>query len=182
MTAMNQHPQPSSNKKKKRRKAATFIDGKDHINIWAKGDTELGRMLAYFADTPFVHPYFGPFNSMEGLWHWLRSKDKPDELRRLVGIRAKTFGKALVTTEVEGFFEIIHVANYYKIVQNPTLEKLLKNSTLPFEHYYLWGPGKVLIRPQGYEWVIKSFEELRKMIREGREPDEPDYSKIIKRK
>jgi hypothetical protein len=46
-------------------------DGVTHINVYSRGNTELGRLLSNFAHTPFSHPEFGEFASVEGFWYWL---------------------------------------------------------------------------------------------------------------
>jgi hypothetical protein len=155
-----------------------FVDGKHHINVWIRANTELGHMLSPQYTSLFTHPYFGPFNSMEGFGYYVRSIDKlqAQELRHLSGKDARTFGRGLQLATVDDFFRIIHVANYYKITQNPRIKELMLASTLPFEHYFFIGPERVLTRPQGYQLVIRDFTELREMIREGREPPELDYS------
>ena len=40
------------------------LDGIEHINIYSKGKTELGRLLTNFAQTPFIHPEYGRFESV----------------------------------------------------------------------------------------------------------------------
>jgi hypothetical protein len=45
-------------------------DGVTHINIYSKGKTELGRWLTNFSYSPFNHPEYGKFLSMEGFWYW----------------------------------------------------------------------------------------------------------------
>lgn len=159
----------------------TFIDGQDHINIWAQGDTELGRLLAHFTFSPFVHPYFGPFNSMEGFWHYIKTEEKDDALRRLHGLEAKKYGKRLTEIRVDNFPEIIKVGNYHKIDQNPRLRELFVASTLPFESYYRHGPGGVVIRPESGEWLAEQFDQLRTMMQYCIKPTDPDYSHVTKR-
>jgi hypothetical protein len=153
-------------------------DGVDHINIWAKGETELGRLLAHFTRSHFVHPYFGPFNSMEGFWYYIKSEEQDDELRRLSGLEAKNYGRQMTDRWIENFFDIIIAANYHKIDQNDKLRELFVSSTLPFDMYYLHGPDCVLIRPSGYGWLVEGFEKLRKLMKAGQAIEEPDYSKV----
>lgn len=67
-------------------------DGVDHINIFSKGQTPLGRFLSNFTHCPFQHPEFGAFNSIEGFWFWLGSRD--DKLRQLHSFAAKKYGQS----------------------------------------------------------------------------------------
>lgn len=157
-------------------------DGTLHINIWIHGKTELGRMLAHFYHQSFIHPVLGPFNSMEGLWHYVKTKEKDDALRKLSGIKAKEYGKKLTRQHVKNFHEIIIAANFYKIEQIPKLKQLMVESTLPFDFYFFHGPEHVFIKPTGYEWLVDGFENIRQMLREGRRPEDIDYSHVLKKK
>ena len=153
--------QPQKNKSKK--KPIQTGDGVTHINIWILGKTELGKMLAHFYHMPFKHPRLGPFNSMEGLWHYVKTEEKDDTLRALSGINA---------------------ANFYKIEQNPRLVQLMVESDLPFEFYYLFGPDNIKITPPGYTWLVDGFEEIRRMLKEGRRPadEDIDYTPLLDKK
>lgn len=53
-------------------KYTATTDGIDHINIYSKGKTTLGRMLSNFACTPFTHPEDGKFASIEDIRRQLR--------------------------------------------------------------------------------------------------------------
>jgi hypothetical protein len=151
-------------------------DGVTHININRLSTSELGAALAHFTYAPFRHPYFGPFNSMEGFWYFIKALRPSDELRVLSGHRAKEFGKALPAGRRANFKQIIVEANYYKVVQNDNIKALMMESELPFDHYYLYGEGPILIRPTGFEWLVEGFEEIRRMIDEDRRPAPLDYT------
>lgn len=152
-------------------------DGIDHYNIWFRGKTVLGRMLSHFYNTPFEHPHYGPFASMEGFWHYIKTKPSKnkDEIRTLKEFEAKEFGKKLEGTFCPNFRDKINVGNYYRIEQNPELKKLLIESELPLDHYFLFGPGNVLIRPKGFEWILDGFEENRRLFKNGLSPKVIDY-------
>lgn len=154
-------------------------DGVTYINI--NGETALGQMLAHFYASRFVHPYFGPFNCMEGFWHYIKTKEKDDQLRTLVGADAKKFGAQLTRVYVKDFQAIIEAATYYKIEQNEEMKKLFIESTLPFDYYYLFGAGKVLIRPKGWKWMIEVITNVRTAMKEGKRPPEIDYSQLCRK-
>jgi hypothetical protein len=156
-------------------------DGIDHINIWFKARTELGRELSHFYYMPFKHPYYGPFNCMEGFWYYIKSVQRDDSLRTLSGYQAKEHGRTLTRRWVDNFKAIIIEANYHKIIQNEDLERKVIESTLPFDHYYLYGDGNIIIRPKGNEWLVEGFEEIRTMIKEGRAPEKIEYEKQDKK-
>lgn len=159
-----------------------YVDGVNHINIWHTGATELGRQLSHTTETPFIHPYFGPFNSIEGFWYYIRSETKDDKLRMMFGQEAKNYGRKLTHIWVDGFPSIIMAANFHKIDQRPELKKMFVESTLPFDHYYLFGPGKVLVRPKVHGWLVGGFENLRRLMKEGKTPREPHYDDLAKRR
>lgn len=150
-------------------------DGIDHINISFKGKVELGRMLSHFYESPFMHPIYGQFKSMEGFWQYIRaSPAKPearDALRDLSGMAAKECGRNLENVYINNFVEIINYANYQKIIQNPKIAEAMTQSVLPFKIYYLHGPEDILIHQVRYKWIIDGLEEIRTMIREGRVPE-----------
>jgi len=153
-------------------------DGHTHINVYSRGLTDLGRMLAHFTFSPFVHPYYGPFNSMEGFWYYIKARKPEDALRTLHGWEAKELGKKLEHIRRPNFKELIVEANYHKVVQNPRLLAAMKNSVLPFDHYYLYGPGKILIRPNGFEWLVEGFEQIRTMVKLGKAPTPIDHRPV----
>ncbi len=155
------------------------MDGVDHINIWNKGKTELGRFLNQTSRSDFVHPEYGPFHSVMGFWHWIKSYDRDDNYRYLSGGRIKKYATENPGGEtffIKDYQEVLLAANYEKIMQKEEMKKLFVESTLPFDHYYLFGDSNVLVKPFGREWVCKMYEDLRIMIRAGKKPADIDYS------
>lgn len=134
-------------------------DGIDHINVYSKSRTELGRLLSNFAFTPF-HVYgWGDFASVEGFWYYITRKD--ERLRHLYGYQAKKLGKDL-PAEVEwresDFKSIIKEAITAKLMHNEEILDSLRASTLPLKHYYVYGDRVV---DAGHSWVIKILEDIR---------------------
>ena len=140
-------------------------DGISHLNIWSKARTELGQAASNFALTPFTHPDYGGFASIEALWYWLATGMQHSELRRLYGVSAKTAGKRLPRVEMdsEKFQSIIKEAIRLKFEQTPGLKKLLTESLLPFEHYFVYGHDNDVIRDQRprHGWQTDYLEHLR---------------------
>lgn len=145
-------------------------DGVDHINIYSKGATELGRLLTHFAHKPFTHPYFGPFASMEGLWYFIRNGGVDENLRYLSGIKAKNLGRKSEPKWYPDFRQDILAANYQKIIQNEEIREMMIASTLPFDHYYLFGPNQITVTPSDSKWLIEGFEEIRTALKNGEVP------------
>lgn len=156
-------------------------DGVDHINIFSKGKTELGRMLSHFYLAPFIHSYFGPFQSMEGLWYYVRAEQPDDKLRMLHGHEAKFYGKELKSKFLSNFHTIVIDANYQKIVQNDDIKKLMIESTLPFDHYYIFGNDKSYkqVKLAQFEWLIDGFESIRTKLKNNETYVSPDYAKLL---
>lgn len=139
-------------------------DGVTHINVYSKGSTKLGRALTNFAPIGFTHPKYGQFQSVEGFWYWLSTGKQADNLRNLSGFEAKSYGKSLgVKVQVDNFEEQIKEALFYKVEQNPKLAYLLKESTLPFSHYYYYGSldNCKVIANDSARWFVDYLELLR---------------------
>ena len=139
----------------------SLTDGIDHINIYSKGQTELGRMLSNFYYLPFECED-GKFNSIEGYWYWIGNHD--DRLRNEFGYAAKRLGKELgqkITITDEEFKLKIRIAINIKLLTEPLKTKLI-NSTLPFDHYYVFGG---VVKSAGFKWIIKHIEEARSNLK-----------------
>ncbi len=150
-------------------------DGSTHINIYTKGNTELGRSLSHFAYTPFTHPYFGPFNCMEGFWYFMRNGRTDDSLRYLTGMRVKLQGRSVRSQWYPDFKQDILAANYCKVMQHEKIKKTLIESTLPFDHYYIFSArnakaSDILINPRDSDWLVKGWEELREAVKNEVQP------------
>lgn len=142
-------------------------DGIDHINVDKRATTRLGVLLANFSNSPFTHPIYGPFKSIEGFWHWIKSENRDDYIRGLFGYEAKQCGRKYYKTRIiENFKEEIITAIYYKVIQNDELFNLLLESNLPFKQYYLYGPKKIPISTDSAHWQCEGIDIIRKHIQE----------------
>ncbi|WKV20404.1 hypothetical protein 16Q_011c [Pseudomonas phage 16Q] len=133
-------------------------DGVDHINVYSKGKTELGRLLTNFADTPFRHPVYGVFRTVEGLWYWLKTGMQHENLRDVLGWEAKMLGKSWDSVEIEDFDTKIKTAIRAKLIQHPHILRMLIDNELPLAHYYVM-QGR--IKQAGYEWINEYYMEVR---------------------
>lgn len=145
-------------------------DGKDHINIYSKGHTELGRLLSNFARTPIEHPDYGYFVSIEGFWYWLSTGKKHDKLRYLYGTTAKFAGKEFDKVNVDNFIEEIKKALKIKLEQHDNIRVSLISSTLPLAHYYYYGdPDNPKVHTvKQYKWITEYWEELRTLFQKNK--------------
>lgn len=149
-------------------------DGITHINVYSKAKTRLGQLLSNFAHTPFEHPEYGHFSSVEGFWYWLSLGMDKGEFRGLYGFKAKQVGK-LVREEIQKNGTSVPVVNFEgkikkailcKIEQNPELREMLKDCKLPLTHYYHWGEGDQvkITYPKDYAWVHEYIDLVRKWL------------------
>lgn len=140
-----------------------LTDGVTHINIYSKGQTDLGRALTNFAKIGFNHPQYGKFESLEGYWYWFATGKVHEVLRDLYGYQAKEAGKKFERFDVPNFEQEMKFAMYLKIEQNPELKEQLKNSTLPFAHYYFYGStgNSKIVANDSSKWFVDYIELLR---------------------
>lgn len=148
-------------------------DGVDHINVYSHGATDLGRKLSHFCYSQFLHPYFGPFYSMEGFWYFMRNGKLDDTLRYLYGRKAKVVGRMAPARWYSDFKEDILAANYQKIIQNRDINDLFVASTLPLDHYYKFKSRaglEYLINPKDNDWLIDGLQDIRTALQKGEVP------------
>lgn len=157
----------------------TGDDGVDHINIYSKAKTELGRWLSNFAYSPIDLDSHGKFKSIEGYWYWLilylNSSTDFNELREAYGFEAKKVGKELIglylskktkeenSAKTNTFKNFIKKAIDTKLKSNLIKLEELKQSSLPLVHYYEYG-GKRL--DAGYEWIVEHLEDRRSLLKD----------------
>lgn len=143
-------------------------DGVDHINIYSKANTELGRTLSNFAFSP-IYIEDGFFASIEAYWYWLSvPEDEPlrEELRGSFGYEAKKLGRQLRGKDwnEDWEFEVkIKKAIFTKVIETDGLLVAFSESDLPFKHYYVYG-GKV-VEPKEGKWILEYLEDFRKIVK-----------------
>lgn len=142
-------------------------DNVSHINVYTKGKSLLGRLLTNLAYTPFTHPLYGPVVCVEAIWFYLSTGRQYPEFLTYGGFEAKSRGKEFPRVELATFQDEIRLAMIAKLMATPDLQSLLKNSTLPFEHYYFYGTpenAKVINMPS-HNWQLEYWEVLRKDLK-----------------
>ncbi len=136
-------------------------DGIDHINVYSKGKTSLGRFLSNFALCP-IETEDGPFDSIEGYWYWLGYPD--DRLRTVFGFRAKQLGRELGASDwqdgdvfkrkiCDAITAKMQTSDFYEI-----LDHSVQVEGLPLKHYYNYS-GKV-VEPEEGKWIIEHISGL----------------------
>lgn len=139
-------------------------DGIDFVNIYSKGNTELGRWLSNFTRAPVDIPIHGKFESLEGYFYYLKTGDK--RLQKEWGYGAKELGKSLpiLLEEKSEQFKIefrrgldIKLKTY-----RDWFDKLVK-CELPLCHYYEYGGKRV---DAEYNWIVEHIEMRRKQMKD----------------
>ncbi len=132
-------------------------DGIDHINIYSKGKTLLGRLLSNFADTPFTILNKGKFRTVEGFWYWTMTGR--EELRNMSGWMCKDNGrKYLSIREHPTELELLE-AYRAKLEAHPDIKVMLNQNSLPFAHYYCYGDK--VVPANEWLWTAKLWEKLK---------------------
>lgn len=149
-------------------------DGIDHINAYSKSLCELGRLLTNFAHTPFEHPQYGRFESVEGAWYFGKLGFVNDEFKKVHGYNAKKLGQKMTKSLYGGeeepplpdhFKNFIKECISCKLRQNVDLLNKLVSTNVPIVHYYFYGdPNQdpVVKNLDKYNWVTGHIEEIRK--------------------
>lgn len=142
------------------------VDGEDHINIAERAHTQLGRFLDINAHTPFVHPDLGRFESVGGLWYFIKVVEGRDEFRYTYGRANRLRGRNRRLSQVDGFATIIADATWVKILNNPNMAKKLQESTLPFRNYFLYGALNTVRHTPEAVWYCAVIEECRATLQD----------------
>lgn len=136
-------------------------DGYDHIRIHPRAHTYLGRAMWHGARSPFRHPRYGQFASMEAYWQWLRTGRRHEHLRSLYGKRAYSCGLRHDTVPMHGFRRAIVEGLSCRIEQSASTLMLLRMSTLPFLQYSNDDDGSDYTVIRTWDWYTQSLERRR---------------------
>lgn len=113
---------------------AMAVDGEDHIRLYHRGNTELGRRLSDFYIRPF-QTEFGQFNHLYGFGVWLMTGRKNQKLRELpphVCVQILQQHKATFTADYIRHYGQALAAS---LLVDPELGLMLRDSTLPILVY-----------------------------------------------
>ena len=149
-------------------------EGLNHINVYSKSQTSLGRALSNFFFSPFIHPVYGKFNTMEGFYCYLLTGNLNEDLRDMKGAEAKAWGKhAIAIRKIDAKFKKeIQEGIAHKIIQNVYIQKLLLASgNLMIRHYYFYGDPttdniRVYDKSKEHSYMLHAIEEIRKNLRD----------------
>lgn len=150
-------------------------DGIDHINVYSKARTILGRLLSNFAHTPITLNGLR-FESIESWWYFTKmnkineselfppfTDEQLGEVRVIVGSEAKKYFRSLFKTDSYSFSPVkedLIVAYKQKLLEHPEILQLLLANKLPIAHYYVMFDKKV--DAIGSMWTAQLWEEISK--------------------
>lgn len=139
----------------------------DHLNVYSKSKSRLGRLLTNFAKADINTPD-GRFASVEGYWYWMSipsTNPHRDELRSLFGWQAKKRGRELRIECGDNlrfdpkFEEKIRLAVRDKLVHADKCILNLPESSLPLAHYYVTKNGRVIDMNYKFGWLTQIWQE-----------------------
>lgn len=147
-------------------------DGVDHINISSMGCTELGPALYIGTRLKFTHAEFGEFHSLSNFWGYIETNAANERLRFLSTTARMEELKRHERHQVQYISFIILDAAWQRIQQLPPLLEAIKNSTLPFDNYFV-GETSFLARWRRSisPWVVEGYELIREALKNGTQPD-----------
>jgi predicted NAD-dependent protein-ADP-ribosyltransferase YbiA (DUF1768 family) len=149
-------------------------DGFDHINVYSKSKSKLGRSLSNFAHTPIT---LGDetFESVESWWYWMKMNNinksslfpvfTPEQIAEVkikIGKEAKLYFRGLFKEDSTPFNpekSELKEAYLQKLVEHPEIEKALFANKLPIAHYYMMFKKKV--NADSTAWTANLWQEIK---------------------
>lgn len=158
MIDLNVHPNPVE-------------DGKTHINTHAKATTQLGKILSlpYETGESIRHPILGSFRTVENVWCYLNTGGNRDRLRTAEPHIARNLTRLAPKYSCDKFKEVIIDMTIIKLQTNSMYEQMMVDCDLPFDHYFLNGIDKVIIRPGNAAIYISILDTVREILRGNQE-------------
>lgn len=146
-------------------------EGIDHIRIDRNSSDPLGKYLFPEHYSPFRHHIFDRFTSISGFWLYITLQDRDDIVRDMSGTELAKYRKRAAVRDVPQLRAIIADTYWRRLQDSPQMLKRLEESTLPFDIYFLSEGVGLRIRNRNAAWMVPMFEEIRKAVKEKREPD-----------
>lgn len=153
-------------------------EGVDHINVFSKSKTQLGRLLSNFAHTPFTVSD-GSFESVESWWYWKKmininktvlfpifTEEHLSTIKNLIGKEAKEYFRSLFE-DGEGDYRPtkneLKEVYLQKLKEHPEITEMLLKNQLPIAHYYMMFDKQV--NADSTLWTAKLWEEIASEIK-----------------
>ena len=149
------------------------LDGKTHINVWAKGATFLGKFLSHRTLCELNMPS-GRFLCIAAYWYHLTCKEDSrlshcyDWETELLATQLTALPKKqqLPAAELQAK---IKKALDQKIKWSEYWQEEFTESTLPFLHYHLDADGNVVDESRKYRWLLNHLEARRTLLQQRRD-------------
>jgi hypothetical protein len=155
-------------------------DGVDFINVILRGESELGKLLALEAYTPFHHPNFGRFSSVRGLMLFLQfAKTGLLQVNDKVHVATQNvvinYGKELrarakeefgqIPSMPDGYQHIVAEAIWIKCWTNANIAVGLINNDLPFRSRYYDSQREGEFDIVETPWLLPVIEEIARTLK-----------------
>ena len=149
------------------------LDGKTHINIWAKGSTFIGKFLSPRTLCELNMPE-GRFLCVAAYWYYLTSKEDRrlnhcyDWETELLATQLTPLPKKQQLPAVE-LQTKIKKAFDQKIKWSEYWKEEFTESTLPFLYYHIDAEGNVVDESRKYRWLLNHLEARRTLLQQRRD-------------
>lgn len=146
-------------------------EGADHINIGRHSSTYLGKFLSPDFHSTFKHHIFDRFTSLLGFWTYVSMPERDDAVRTMDAQRLRRLRSNVTMRDVRHFKLIKADSMYRRVKDRAEVARAMIESTAPFDMYYLTEGVGLRIRSKNAEFYIPIYEEIRKALKENREPN-----------
>lgn len=159
--------QSNENRFHLRNKREIGEDGVNHINCSNLASTAVGKGLSPGAWANFQHSSIGPFATMQGFLWYVKTED--DVFRKLTASKAdnrgRNYGQEQKRKYPFEFFTLVMADAYWqRVIGDQSLVEKIKESTLPFDYYYIDRTG-IRIRPTNADASAHIYELIRDALK-----------------
>ncbi len=156
-------------------------EGEDHININFTSNNRIGKIFDPSYIKVINYHHIGKFNAVLNLWHWLRSDNLDDAIRRLSGRNLKLYTDANSTgfnKKIPNFKAIIGLATWYKVKSYKHIVKEIKelDPEIKFLSYYTVQSSHLRVCTNYAALIVDITNIIVKAIREN---TQPDFSSLV---
>ena len=149
-------------------------EGVDHLNLYWSSQFELGKYLSLSEQGYFSTPVLGNFKSLMAVIQFLGAEKRDDKIRSLAGNPLRLYVRqhcgGYNRARIPNMRAVVMHTAYLRLIQNKKMFALFKACELAFDSYHVIESG-LRIREDDAAWLSKGYEEIRRAIKENREPD-----------
>lgn len=156
-------------------------DGIDHINIYHRPETPLGKILSPFNESlPFIDRFFGKFKSRQGLYNYLLSANGDEAFRTMAASYMRIY--AAERANMRPYYpnlKYFMATSLWKQIKNQVeILELIKDNQLPFDAYYTHNyreddkVSRIKARPNSVGvWLVSIANVISDAVKKGVEPN-----------